>query len=538
LFVLTTLAGVCPEPASSQGWDRVRSATLPILGWRLGVSAAGFSQHTLFDTLKQAAALGPRNIEGNSSQKVSADIAKNLDWSLSESDVAAVRDRLRSAGFRMPAYSVQTIPAEEGACRRLFEFVKALGVETIVSDPEPGALLFIEKLADQYGINVAIGAWDPKNALGVVEGRGKRIGVALDSAASIEALRLLKDRVMIVRIAAPAPGLEQFLLEMYRLEVKPALIALACTPEQAAASASALEKALTPVVAERVNQISRTAATRTQTTPEDRQKIEAAIPQHAPAKPKKPRKLLVVDLNVAYPGHRSIPHLNYALERMGKQTGAYEPVFSNDLANLRWEKLRQYDALYLNNTVGMIFVDPEVRQGLSRFVREGGGLGGNHGTPHASMDWAEFSELFGAKGGAHRDPDEKVTVKLDDPKSPINASFRGQPFTFTDEFFRWTAETPYSREKLHLLLSFDVAKTDMNQGHDCAVCARADNDYGISWIRSYGKGRVFYCSLGHNAAAFWTPPILEHFLAGVQFILGDLKADTTPSAKLARRPRR
>jgi hypothetical protein len=44
----------------------------------------------------------------------------------------------------------------------------------------------------------------------------------------------------------------------------------------------------------------------------------------------------------------------------------------------------------------MIFVDPEVREGLSRFVREGGGLAGNHGTSHASMDWPEFSEMTGA----------------------------------------------------------------------------------------------------------------------------------------------
>ena len=79
-------------------------------------------------------------------------------------------------------------------------------------------------------------------------------------------------------------------------------------------------------------------------------------------------------------------------------------------------------------------------------------------------------------------------------------------------------------------MSFDVAKTDMNQGRECKACVRADNDYAISWVRSYGKGRVFYCSLGHNPDAFWNTPILEHFLAGIQFALGDLKANTKPSA--------
>lgn len=266
-------------------------------------------------------------------------------------------------------------------------------------------------------------------------------------------------------------------------------------------------------------------------SPADQQKVEAALPQKAPAKPKKARKLLVMDLQVNYGGHRSIPHANLAIEKMGEKTGAFQAVFSNDLANLRWENLRRFDALYLNNTVGPIFSTPEAREGLVRYIREGGGLAGNHGATHASLDWPLFAEIIGGRNGPHRDADEKVTVKLDDPKSPINAAFRGQPFVFTDEYFRFPT-APYSREKLHILMSIDVAKTDMNQGRDCKECVRADNDYAISWVRKYGKGRVFYCSLGHNPTVFWTPPILEHLLAGIQFALGDLKADTTPSAKL------
>ncbi len=275
---------------------------------------------------------------------------------------------------------------------------------------------------------------------------------------------------------------------------------------------------------------------RRQLTPADREKVAAAIPQRAPAKRKRPRKLLVMDVQVNYPGHRSIPHANLALELMGQKTGAFEPVFSNDPGNLQWERLRRFDAIYLNNTVGPIFSAPEIRESLVRFIREGGGLAGNHGATHASLDWPEFAEMIGGKNGPHRDANEKVAIKLDDPKSLVNAAFRGQPFEFTDEFFRFPT-APYSREKLHVLLSFDVEKTDMNQGRACQACVRADSDYAISWIRKFGKGRVFYCSLGHNPTAFWTPQILEHLLAGIQFVLGDLKADATPSARLAAKKR-
>jgi type 1 glutamine amidotransferase len=240
-----------------------------------------------------------------------------------------------------------------------------------------------------------------------------------------------------------------------------------------------------------------------------------------------------MDLNVAYPGHRTIPNENFALETMGKTTGAYEAVFNNDLDNLKYDKIRQFDAVFLNNTVGMIFVDPEVRTGLVRFVREGGGLAGNHGVTHASMDWPEFSEMIGAWHGVHREATEKALIKIDDPKSPLTAAFRDEEFPYQDEFFRFSTG-PYSRDKLHVLLSIDVAKTDMNQGRACAQpCVRADNDYAVSWIQSYGKGRTFFFTLGHNPTLFTTPALAQFVLAGIQFILGDLEADTTPSARLA-----
>jgi hypothetical protein len=59
---------------------------------------------------------------------------------------------------------------------------------------------------------------------------------------------------------------------------------------------------------------------------------------------------------------------------------------------------------------------------------------------------------------------------------------------------------------------------------------RPDKDYAVSWVREYGKGRVFYCVLGHAATTYWNPLVLRHFLAGIQFAIGDLKADAAPVA--------
>jgi len=60
----------------------------------------------------------------------------------------------------------------------------------------------------------------------------------------------------------------------------------------------------------------------------------------------------------------------------------------------------------------------------------------------------------------------------------------------------------------------------------------SDADTGISWIKTWGKGRVFYCSLGHNHDVTWNPPVLEHYLRGIQFALGDFKVDTKPKPKV------
>src|SRR6476620_5869576 len=121
------------------------------------------------------------------------------------------------------------------------------------------------------------------------------------------------------------------------------------------------------------------APRRREATPEERQKIESALPAAAPAKPGKPRKLLIVDYGAYHP---SVPAANFAVERMGAKTGAYVAVISHDTSLLEAEKLQQFDAVYLNNTVGVstdVF-RPELREAFAAFIRNGGGLVANHGS--------------------------------------------------------------------------------------------------------------------------------------------------------------
>jgi type 1 glutamine amidotransferase/sugar phosphate isomerase/epimerase len=268
----------------------------------------------------------------------------------------------------------------------------------------------------------------------------------------------------------------------------------------------------------------------------DRQRIEAAIPKKAFATPRRPRKLLIFDLNVGYGGHGSIPAANTAFTLMGKRTGAFETVVSKDPSAFKPENLKQFDAVFLNNTVGNLFEDSGLRQSLVEFVYGGGGLLGVHGTsvaftrwPGAYEDWPEFGIMLGARGANHRDSDEHVFIKLDDPDHPINQRFGGKDFEYRDEFFR--VHEPYSRNRVRVLFSIDTDKT-VFEGQPRGNCIREDNDYALAWVRNYGRGRTFYCTIAHNPYVFWDPKMLEFYLAATQFALGDLDAPTIPSAKL------
>jgi type 1 glutamine amidotransferase len=299
------------------------------------------------------------------------------------------------------------------------------------------------------------------------------------------------------------------------------------------------EKIARPAMGYRIEEDARLIPiTGTERIPNDvKTKIEAALPHTAAVTPKKPRKLLVIDVSPAggyY--HDTVAHANFAIQRMADATHAYQPIFSNDLNNLRYPNILKYDAVFLNSIVGEVFSDPAVMDGLIRFVQQGGGVAGLHGSTYASEDIPEYGEMMGATTGPHRV--ETATLKVDDPNSPLTrqfasspltAEFGGRDFTWTDEFYHFLPDGPYSREKLHVLISVDAQKTDLSSWQ-----VRSDKDYASVWIKSYGKGRVFDCVLGHTPTLFETPAMAQLILNGIQFALGDLPADTTPSASLTK----
>jgi len=252
---------------------------------------------------------------------------------------------------------------------------------------------------------------------------------------------------------------------------------------------------------------------------EDLDKIRAAAPSDAPARPKKRRKVLVFSKADGYV-HESIPWGAAALRILGEKTGAYAATLSDDPAMFDRDALRKLDAVVFNNNCGNPVADPARRKNLLEFVRGGRGLVGIHCAAH--LDWPEYTEMLGAYSISHPwNAGSTVTIKLDEPDHPLVKCFGRSAFRHTDEIFVFKG---FSRQKARVLLSLDTARTDMNKPG-----VSKDRDYPMSWIRDYGQGRVFYCALGHQKDVYWRPPILKHYLAGIQFALGDLAADAAPA---------
>jgi type 1 glutamine amidotransferase len=370
--------------------------------------------------------------------------------------------------------------------------------------------------------------------------------------------------------------------------------------------------------------------------PADVEKMMAALPDKAPAKPKKAHKILVLSKAAGFV-HSCIPLVSKTMEAMGEKTGAWTATVTYDPATITAENLKQYDLVFLNNTTGAFLDDPNDaaataarKKALLEFIRSGKGIAGIHAAgdsyheaknaPAAPMaggggrgpgtqlaaqmmtladkngdkklgreelsaladnwfdkldtgaagkvsqadfaarfasvlpapaapggrgpgmpatgrpgrdpqvgTWPEFNQIIGGFFKYHWLDPQLITVKIDDPKSPVTAMFHGQEFEIHDETYTFGMEV-WSRTNIHVLTSIDYDKmSDADKAKE--DYPRADHDYGLSWIRREGKGRLFYEAHGHSERIYAMKPMLEHVLAGVQYALGDLKADDSPSVK-------
>ncbi|MBE0537496.1 MAG: ThuA domain-containing protein [Phycisphaerae bacterium] len=303
------------------------------------------------------------------------------------------------------------------------------------------------------------------------------------------------------------------------------------------------------IAASAVFGVSATAVAQGTPTADEVALIRAAVPKQPRVAPVRSRKVLVFSISWGY-WHTAIPYGMKAFEMMGAQTGAFEAVVSNDLSMFEPANLRQFDAVVFNNTNEEIFLpekydqlppaekaaaaeyDRRLKESLTDYLRSGGGLAVIHAGVNSFRNWPEFGSIIGARFENHPwNAGSVVTLRVEEPDHPLAQAFGLPHFEFSDEIYQ-VAE-PYSRENLRVLVSIDIDRTFIRL-RDIDAIRRKDKDFAMTWIKGYGRGRVFYCAFGHQHELFWNTMVLQHFLDGVQFAAGDLACDVTPSAKLVK----
>jgi hypothetical protein len=270
-------------------------------------------------------------------------------------------------------------------------------------------------------------------------------------------------------------------------------------------------------------------------------KIQSSLPAAALAKPAKARQLLVFSRTRGF-RHGSIPVGQEMIKLLGEKTGAFTATVTEDVAYFEPEKLKDYDAVLMLNTTGPVFSEDQgqwkdnpareqlvqadaaraerLMKSLLNFVDNGGGLAGIHSATDTLGEEPRYFNMIGGTFNGHPwNAGDTVTVKVRDVDHPLAAPFKagGATFEIKDEIYQLKNYDAATRHNLLGLYLGEGSKTDMTKGG----IVRTDGDFAISWIRTQGKGRVFYCSLGHNDEVYWNAPVVNHYLGGLQFALGD-----------------
>ena len=269
-------------------------------------------------------------------------------------------------------------------------------------------------------------------------------------------------------------------------------------------------------------------------------KMESLAPSETAVKTQGKKRIMVFSKATGY-DHWTIPHNAEVLKILGRKTGAFEITIAYDIDSFDKDNLLQYDAIILNNSNPAgpkrdLFDDllsqntnlseaeisklaPIYEKNLMDYVAEGGGLMLLHGAITVQNNSIAFSKMTGGSFDYHPKQQE-IHVKEVDVNHPLVNAFKGKGFIHTDEpyFFK----NAYFDYNFRPLLYMEV---DQLEGLKEVV---AEKIIYVSWIKRHGKGRVFYTSPSHNAQSMEKPELLQFFLDGLQYVVGDLQCDDSP----------
>lgn len=238
------------------------------------------------------------------------------------------------------------------------------------------------------------------------------------------------------------------------------------------------------------------------------------------------KKLLVVaDVQTGF-HHNSINHAMATIEQMGRESGFYVSFLRTDSqlitkqpivgAGARYggrpvnaRNLDYFDAIFFLGS-GEGTLSEQQKADLLAFVHDDGkGFIGGHAATVAFYDWPEFGEMIGGFMDGEF-PVQPTHLIVSDPAFPGAANF---PTVFADQFPYLKA--PYDTGDVHTIIRLDPAQLTREQ-----LARRPDGDFPVVWAKTYGRGRVYVSSLGHNDEPWDDPAVRELYLQGIKWALG------------------
>ncbi len=254
-------------------------------------------------------------------------------------------------------------------------------------------------------------------------------------------------------------------------------------------------------------------------TPKEREKI--SVP------PNRMAHILVVGQTEGFE-HDSVPDAMANIWRMGHDTRLWDATLRTDTENItkketkkgNFKSLNYFDALIFASTTGELTLTEDQKQDMMSFIKEDGkGFVGVHAALDTNYKWPEYGEMIGGWFDQHPWSTFNAPIVLEDPTFPAVKHFP-HAFTKRDEIYQ---PKEWSRGKVNVLLSLDPSK--LNYENNPRV-HRTDHDFAVAWSKMYGKGRVFYSTLGHTKEAWDDPDITKMYFEAIKWVLGYTEGST------------
>lgn len=237
------------------------------------------------------------------------------------------------------------------------------------------------------------------------------------------------------------------------------------------------------------------------------------------------KQILVIGEEKGY-RHEAVSHAMATIERLGKETGLWDATLRTDTEALTKKKL-EYNAKNLTNfdavvffTGGILEMDAQQKADFLSFIHEDGkGFIGIHSAAITFADWPEYVDMIGGFYDEHPWGTFDAPIVVEDPTFPGMEQWPKE-FVLRDEIYQMRN---YSREKVRVLMRLDATKIDLRNKN----VHRTDSDFAVTWAKMYGKGHVYYTTLGHVQENWNRPEFQKMIIEAVRWATGMVNADIT-----------